>query len=176
MGAGSVQCNTRPSAPHNFLGQPLLHWSWNAFHTVARTFFIPPLRKHVISISQCVSWRDFCLRCVLVIADTVMQYLCIMKACLWNFLSLPHKWSLAYQNIYWCVISWVMVAYLENGKIGKAACLHKFWFIWWRMLGNFWNDESSFWRADSGNDTGLWVVFLVQEQCDCCWGCQQPGC
>ena len=36
--------------------------------------------------------------------------------------------------------------------------------------GNFWNDESSFWRAD-GNNTDLWVIFLVQEQCDWCWGC-----
>jgi len=28
----------------------------------------------------------------------------------------------------------VIVAYLENGKIGKAVCLHKFLFIWWRMI------------------------------------------
>jgi hypothetical protein len=42
------------------------------------------------------------------------------------------------------------------------------------MLGNVWNDKSSFWRADSGNDTGLWVVFLVQAQCDYCWRCPAP--
>jgi len=62
----------------------------------------------------------------------------------------------------------------KMAKFGKAASLHEFWFIWWSMLRNFWNDESSVWRADGGNDTGLWVVFLVQEQCDCCWGCPAP--
>ena len=60
-GAGSFQCNTWPSAPHNFLGQPL---NCAEIETPFKQWLISifSLHKYLLSINQCVSWRNFCLK------------------------------------------------------------------------------------------------------------------